>query len=59
MDLSSLRWRYYAASASVVVLVLVAYQYWQNAVDWGFVVGVVVVYLVLSIAIDLVRGSGE
>lgn len=57
MDGSSLRVRYHIGSAVVVVLVIAAFQYWQSAVDWRFLVSVGVTYFALSVAIDLVRNQ--
>ncbi len=52
MDESSLRLQRHLIGTGIVVLVLGVFQYWQGAIDWGFIVAVAVLYFIVRVAFD-------
>ena len=54
MDPTEFRWRKHTISAIVVVLVVLVFQYSRGDIDWVFLLGVGVVYVLLSIGIDII-----
>ena len=59
METSAVRWRYHLVSAIIVMALLAGYQYWRTTFDWRFLVGVGVVYVVISAGIDLARATNS
>ena len=55
MDVRALPWERRIAGGFVVFGVLVGLQYTRGAIDWGFVLTVSVLYVVVMLAIDVVR----
>ncbi|GAB7017170.1 hypothetical protein [Halostagnicola bangensis] len=57
MDASSLRLQRHLIGASIVVLVLSVFQYWQGAIDWGFIFAVAILYFIVRIVLDYVTSD--